>query len=96
MCTLSNDLIDVQCNDFFSIICRSIPMAATVYPLNSKTPKKSSPKNGGHVKISDAAMGNIILFVTNERNSHFKSFFFCLLKVLLPSVLPLRTNFREI
>ena len=39
-------------------------MAATVYPLNSKTPKKSSPKNGGHVKISDAAMGNII-FVCN-------------------------------
>ena len=71
-------------------------MAATVYPLNSKTPKKSSPVNGGHVKLSDSAMGKISFFFSNERNSHFQCFFFCLLKVLLPSVLYLRTSFHEI
>ena len=32
-------------------------MAQPVYPLNSKTPKKSSPKDkSGHVRVSDAAM----------------------------------------
>ena len=51
-------------------------MAATVYPLNSKTPKKSSPVNGGHVKLSDSAMGKISFFFSNERNSHFQCFFF--------------------
>ena len=72
-------------------------MAATVYPLNSKTPKKSSPVNGGHVKLSDSAMGKISFFFSNERNSHFQCFFFfCLLKVLLPSVLYLWTSFHEI
>ena len=64
MCTLFNAFL-LTCNVmifFCSIICRSIPMAATVYPLNSKTPKKSSPVNGGHVKLSDSAMGKISFF----------------------------------
>ena len=35
-------------------------MAQPVMPLNSKTPKKSSPKDkSGHVKVSDAAMSKL-------------------------------------
>ena len=42
--------------NFFSC-SRTVPMAQPVYPLNSKTPKKSSPKDkSGHVRVSDAAM----------------------------------------
>lgn len=39
-----------------------IPMAQTVYPLNSKTPKKSSPKSS-LVKIPDASMSKLIISV---------------------------------
>ena len=45
--------------NFFSC-SRTVPMAQPVYPLNSKTPKKSSPKDkSGHVRVSDAAMSKL-------------------------------------